>query len=82
MSEEEKKMTPLNEKKQKGVGIEWFFAGEVKEAVQGLMSKDFIMSILAEDVRIDTEEEMKFIDVEGVRSKFKKHFGAGLTDEI
>jgi bacterioferritin (cytochrome b1) len=37
-------------------------------------NKDFIMSILFEDVTIDEEERMKFIDVEGVRKKFSKIF--------
>lgn len=55
-----------------------YLKSDVKEAVRLLKEKDFIMSILAEDVTMDEEERMKFIDVEGVRNKIDKIFGEKL----
>ena len=69
MSEEEKKMTPLNEKKQKGAGIEWFFAGEVKEAVRSLIK------VVEWKCGKQTDNSLFWND------NIKEIFGAGLTDE-
>ena len=40
--------------------------------VEKIIDKDFVMSILNEDVVIDEENGIKFIDVEGVKLKFNK----------
>jgi len=40
--------------------------------VEKIIDKDFVMRILAEDVMIDNEQGIKFIDIEGVKLKFKQ----------
>jgi len=59
------KMTPLDEKKERGYSTEWFFADHVKKAVRGLIAE------FKDDVYHGYE----------IQTIIKKHFGAGLTDE-
>lgn len=54
--------------------LKGFLAGQLSERQRCLkeMNKNFIINILAEDVRIDVEEHMKFIDTENVLKKIGK----------
>ena len=52
----------------------------IKEMIERLKDKDFIMSILQEDVTIDVEEGMKFIDIDGVRNKIDKQILSKIGD--
>ncbi len=53
----------------------------IKEMIERLKDKDFIMSILQEDVTIDVEEGMKFIDIDGVRNKIDKQILSKIGEE-
>jgi hypothetical protein len=55
---------------------------EEAQKVEKLKDKSFIMSILAEDVTMDEEERMKFIDVKGVQDKFDEIFANSGEEDL